>query len=53
MALRHADDVDELSLFARVSRVMGKQADEVIEIAGKRLKTVFRASKHQLPYEYA
>lgn len=45
MALRHADDVDELSLFARVSRVMGKQADEVIEIAGKRLKTVFRASK--------
>jgi hypothetical protein len=45
MALRHADDVDELSLFARVSRVMGKQADEVIEIVGKRLKTVFRASK--------
>lgn len=45
MALRHADNVDELSLFARVSRVMGKQADEVIEIAGKRLKTAFRVSK--------
>lgn len=45
MALRHADNVDELSLFARLSRVMGKQADEVIEIAGKRLKTAFRVSK--------
>jgi len=45
MALRHADNAEEITLFARVSRVMGKQADEVIEIAGKRLKTVFRASK--------
>ncbi|MBK8177023.1 MAG: hypothetical protein IPK66_17715 [Rhodospirillales bacterium] len=45
MALRHADDVEELTLFARVSRVMGKQAGEVIEIAGKRLKTVFRVGR--------
>lgn len=45
MALRHADSVDDLSLFARVSRSMGKQADEVIEVAGKRLKTAFRAHK--------
>lgn len=45
MALRHADNTDELALFARVSRVMGKQADEVIELAGKRLKTVLRAHK--------
>ena len=45
MALRHADNVDELSLFARVAWVMGKQADEVIEIAGKGLKTAFRVSK--------
>lgn len=45
MALRHADNADELALFARVSRVMGKQADEVIELASKRLKTVLRAHK--------
>lgn len=45
MALRHADNVDELSLFARLSRSLGKQADEVIEIAGKHLKVVFRAHK--------
>lgn len=45
MTLRHADNLDELSLFARVARVMGKQADEVIEIVGKGLKTAFRVSK--------
>lgn len=45
MALRHADSVEELSLFARLARTMGKQADEVMEIAGKRLKVAFRAHK--------